>query len=245
MPADLSLRSFVRALLGGLVASRAGEHFTLANGRRIEARLVGPAVEAGALNADAHTCRAGAEARAWLRRGQLEQNAQAASHRVLVDLAGREVDAAESPLARLAIGKAPFLEPHHVEAGERVRRLVERAGLQPRMTMTYSASRVAGLAHHKNDISDMAVDARRALAEMHRVLPADCAGVVLDVCGFLKGLQQVEFERGWPRRSAKLVLRIGLEQLALHYGLSAVAVVRAHGRNRAWVPEDARPTSWD
>jgi hypothetical protein len=244
MPADLSPRSFVRALLGGAVAERVGDRLMLPDGRTIAVALLAPAFESGALSEDGRACRTTLQARAWLKRTQLDEDAQAARRQV-VTVDERLVNAAESPLARLAIGKSPFLEPHHVEAGERVRRLVERAQLRSRVTMTYSASRVAGSPHHKNDISDMAVDARRAVAEIHRVLPADCSGVVLDVCGFLKGLQEVEWERGWPRRSAKLVLRIGLEQLALHYGLYAVAVGKARAGGHAWLPDGARPSSWD
>ena len=90
----------------------------------------------------------------------------------------------------------------------------------------------------------MAADARRDLARLHAVLPHDCAGVVLDVCGLLKGLQEVERDRGWPRRSAKLVLRIGLEQLAQHYGLGAAARGAETRRKRSWLGEGAgRPNS--
>jgi hypothetical protein len=91
------------------------------------------------------------------------------------------------------------------------------------------------------EIGDMAADARKALAEISRVLPLDCAGVVLDVCGLMKGLQVVESERGWPRRSAKLVLRIGLEQLASHFGLAPQAVGAARRRDRVWMGEGAKP----
>jgi hypothetical protein len=171
----------------------------------------------------------------------------AAQHRLIRNSAdGTIINLAESPLSRLASGEAAFLEPHHVEAGERVRRLVERAQLQPRLTMTYSAERTAGNRQQiASDISDMAADARRAVADIHRVLPRDCAGVVMDVCGLLKGLQEVERERGWPRRSAKLVLRIGLEQLAQSYGLGPFAVGRATGRSRTWMGEGARPERFE
>ncbi len=242
MPADVAFSSFVRGLLSGAIATRMSDAFVLPNGRSAGIDLVDRAVGEGALFGDGETCRANGATSAWLKRMKLEAGAPAAR---LTPAAVPQIDIAESPLTRLAAGKYPFLEPHHVEAGERVRRLVEKAQLQPRVTMTYSASRSAGHGLDKNDISDMAADARRAVAEIHRVLPRDCAGVVLDVCGFLKGLQQVEWERGWPRRSAKLVLRIGLEQLALHYGLSAAAVGALSARRRAWIDEGARPTSWD
>ena len=83
------------------------------------------------------------------------------------------------------------------------------------------------------------------LDDIHRRLPAECAGVVFDVCGWLKGLQEVERDRGWPRRSAKLVLRIGLDHLAEHYGLSPVAVGRSGSRPRGWMEDGARPDRFE
>jgi len=102
--------------------------------------------------------------------------------------------------------------------------------------MSYSEAHIAGGkgANHAGDMTDLAADARKALARIHEALPRDCAEVVLDVCGLEKGLQQVETERGWPRRSAKLVLRIGLDRLAEVWGMGAVAVGR-EGRSRAWM----------
>jgi hypothetical protein len=166
-----------------------------------------------------------------------------AQHRIAgVDREGRAVNLAESPLSRLVVGERAFLEPHHLEAAERVRALVERAQLQPRMTMSYSGASTGGKRQHNGaaDISDFAVDARRALDQIHRELPADCAGVVMDVCGWLKGLQEVERDRGWPRRSAKLVLRIGLEQLAQHFGFGPYAVGKTRVSQRGWM-EGERP----
>jgi hypothetical protein len=176
----------------------------------------------------------------WLKRLMLEADAYAAQHReVAPGPEGVTLNLAESPLARLASssgGEPAFLERHQVEAGERVRRLVERARLNPRLTMSYSAAHVAsGGPGHAGDLTDMAADARRALAGIHRALPRDCAEVVLDVCGLEKGLQQVETERGWPRRSAKLVLRIGLDRLAEVWGMGAVAIGRESGGQRSWM----------
>jgi hypothetical protein len=108
--------------------------------------------------------------------------------------------------------------------------------------MSYSSDRAGGEGvGHATDLSDMAADARRILAAIHEALPRDCAGVVLDVCGLSKGLQTIEAERGWPRRSAKLVLRIGLEQLARYFGLTAEATGAENRRPRRWLGDGARP----
>lgn len=241
-PSKAALR-FVRALLPDGAATAEGEGFSVErDGRRVslaqgEARAL---VSEGVIDADAEGCRANHGTAQWLKRQLLEDDAFAAQHRV----AGRRADGtllnlAESPLARLALatGEAEaFLRPHQVEAGERLRRLVERAQLQPRLTMSYSAAHTASKgAGHAGELGDMAADARKALAELHRQLPRDCAEVALDVCGFGKGLQQIETERGWPRRSAKLVLRIALDRLAEVYGIDEAAVGVETRRRRAWM----------
>ena len=247
MSPSAELQRFARSLLQGASATRTGERYVAADGRSASARDVAALISAGVLDGDSLGCRANTETAGWLRRMQLERDAFAAQHRVPgpTRRGGPDVNLAESPLARLAGGPGPdggYLERHHVEAGERVRRLVDRARLQPRLTMSYAASNAVGGTHNgAADIPDLAADARKALAELHRVLPRDCAGVVLDVCGLLKGLQQVERERGWPRRSAKLVLRIGLEHLAQHYGLAPVAVGAESRRPRRWMDAGARP----
>ena len=233
---------FVRALLPtGEAARDASGAFRLGTGDGF-ATLAGPDVRdlvaSGVLVATPDGCRASPEALPWLRRQLVDIDPHAAQQRRQAP-GGVTLNLAESPLARLAVPgpgeTAPFLMPHQVEAGERVRRLAARAQLQPRLTMSYNPAHTAtaggGSAH---ELSDMAADARRQLSEIARVLPRDCADVVLDVCGLLKGLQLVESERRWPRRSAKLVLRIGLEQLAGHFGLAAVAVGRP-GRQRHWM----------
>ncbi len=246
MRPETALYRFMRGLLGGATAVREGDFFTLADGRRMAAAVVLDLIAGGALAGDAHHCTATNETGWWVKRFRLDADEFAAQHRIAGKAAdGAELNLAEGPLARLAAGEAAFLERHQVEAGERVRKLVERAQLQPRVTMTYSASRTAGPQRAKNDISDMAADARRAVADIHRLLPRDCAGVVMDVCGLLKGLQEVERDRGWPRRSAKLVLRIGLEQLAQHYGYGPFAVGVSSRRPHRWMGEGARPERFE
>lgn len=238
-----SLLHFVRGLLAGQTATLSKSHYTTPDGRRGAKSDVRALIEAGALAGNDTTCQANRETRGWLKRTMIDCDAFQAQHRLTErDADGRQVNLKESPLARLAMGEAAFLERHHVEVGERVRRLVERAQLRQRTTMNYSG--VAGDQNGRGagaDLSDLAADARKAVAEIHRSLPAECAGVVLDVCGWLKGLQDVERERGWPRRSAKLVLRIGLDQLAHIYGVGPYAVGKQSAKPRAWLAEGARP----
>ncbi len=235
---------FVRALLGSECAERNGEMFAIvAKGMTIglPAPEVRDLVAHGAIDGGERTCHANAATAQWLKRQMLDADAFAAQHRVeAVTPEGTTLDLAESPLSRLASAGpdgAAFLRPHQVEAGERFRHLVARTQLQPRLTMSYSAAHTAGGrgASRAADIGDTAAEARKRLAELYRQLPRDCAEVVLDVCGFAKGLQQVETERGWPRRSAKLVLRIGLDRLAELYGLSESATGAEVARRRAWM----------
>lgn len=217
--ASRARQRFVRALLAGAELRRHDDGVEAA-GVAIGLEVFRALVADGVLD---HMGRARPEARSWLRRQICEEDAFAAQHRLeTVAADGLRLNLDESPLGRLATGKTPFLARHQVEAGERVRRLWERAQMQPRLTMSYAGARVAGGRGRAGiaEISDLAADARRQLAQLHEALPADCAAAVIDVCGLLKGLQQVEIERGWPRRSAKLVLRIGLEQAAVFFRLT-------------------------
>lgn len=123
--------------------------------------------------------------------------------------------------------RADFLAPHHLEAAARFEALFRRAQLPPRLTMSYDPAHVGG--RRRDDpgttqIGDSAAEARLVLGRIAGRLPAECWGVLFDVCGLGKGLQQVETERRWPRRSAKLVLRISLDQLAAQFGLSESAI---------------------
>lgn len=235
---------FVRGLIAGEVGRLDGDAYVTTSGRSAPVGDIRTLIQSGALVGDAGECRAGTETAAWLKRAMIDGDTFQAQHRVDgIDREGRQVNLGESPLSRLVSGDRAFLEPHQIEAGERVRGLVERAQLRTRTTMNYSGEATGGRRQRNaaETVTDMAVDARRALDGIHRALPVECAGVVMDVCGWLKGLQQVERERGWPRRSAKLVLRIGLEQVAQKMGLGPHAVGRERVPQRSWLEEGARP----
>ncbi|MVS97598.1 DUF6456 domain-containing protein [Devosia marina] len=132
-----------------------------------------------------------------------------------------------------------FLEPHHIEAARLLGRSFEQALLRQRVTMSYDPTRIGskGSAQGRAELSGAVEDARRRLARLAQGIPSDCWGVLTDICVYDKGLQQIETERRWPRRSAKLVLRIGLEQLAQLMGLDAAATGRNRFRTQSWLPE--------
>jgi hypothetical protein len=256
MPAsNLRLLRFVRALLAGGTGRRDGEHFTIEQAAcrpiRHAAAPILALISDGVLAGDEAACRATPATAGWLKRQLLDEAPYAGQHRLTaISGDGTEHNLAESPLMRLGRpsgGEGAFLDAAQVEAGERLRRLVERAQLQGRVTMSYSPTHsvAGGQRSRAAEAGDVAIDARRRLDAIARQLPADCFGVALDVCGFLKGLQQVELERGWPRRSAKLVLRIALDQLAQYFGLSAAAEGAESQRPHKWLGEGARPTVFE
>jgi hypothetical protein len=136
----------------------------------------------------------------------------------------------------------PFLLPHHIEAARRLAHAFERARLRQRVTMSYDPTRTGGRSSGspvQGALSAGAADARKQLADIAAVMPADCWAVLFDICGLDRGLQDVEQARDWPRRGGKLVLRIALSHLATHYGLDAEARGRDTQRQRHWLPERA------
>lgn len=196
-------------------------------------------------------------AAAWLKRHANPDMPFRSQHGVLgtMQLGGKEgetvlVNMDESPVGALARprgkGAKPWLGADAVSAAERLRRDFEMGQLQPRVTANWSASvkggRRAGGGAGLTDLTDMALAARIRFDNAMRAVGPELSGLLLDVCCLLKGLETVERERQWPARSAKLVLRIALESLARHYGLSASATGKAgSGRLRHWGADDYRP----
>jgi len=173
-------------------------------------------------------------------------SAFADQHRQLTDVAeiGRvQRNHAESPLNRLAHarGGRVFIDKTQLAAGERLRADFEHAQLRQRVTASWDQSHVAqrGVSPPKSsEPTDRALDAR---ARFHAALDAvgpEFAGVLVDVCCFLKGLEQVESERGWPRRSAKVLLGAALQALDRHYNPPPEP---RRVRQRHWGSDDYRP----
>jgi len=154
------------------------------------------------------------------------------------------VDAAESPLAWLARRKSrdgrALIEPAQFQAGERLRSDFTRALMMPRVTSNWTSSvaqdrRACGA----TTFSDAAVAARQRVRHALDAVGPELSGLLLDVCCFLKGLEDVERERGWPSRSAKVVLQLGLDRLARHYGYGSEARGADRAHVRTWLAPDA------
>ncbi|MEP0323502.1 DUF6456 domain-containing protein [Bauldia litoralis] len=192
--------------------------------------------------------------RAFLRRRLCEGGGFAEQHRTLesavVDdgMGGRQPvtrNADESPLTRLrrTTGRngKPLIDDAEFAAGERLRADYTRAQLMPRVTADWSSAipggrRGGGMA----DLADAAIGARRRVEQALAAVGPEFAGVLVDFCCFLKGIEEIEKERCWPVRSAKLVLRLALASLARHYGLTVSARGSRSGI-RHWGSDDYRP----
>jgi hypothetical protein len=167
---------------------------------------------------------------------------------VTVDGVEAEVlrDCEESPLAWLARRKdkagQPLIAPHQFTAGERLRADFTRANMTPRLTVDWSGAVSSGRGGGSRDpaaFAEAVVAAKERLTRALNAAGPELSGILLDVCCFLKGLETVERERGWPARTAKVVLGLALDRLARHYGLVAEARGPERSRMRAWSADAA------
>ena len=154
------------------------------------------------------------------------------------------VDETESPLAWLARrrgrdGRA-LIEVHQLQAGERLRAEFTRAQLMPRTTSNWESPISAGRRGERaGSFTETTIAARQRVRAALDGAGPEFAGLLLDVCCFLKGLEDIERDRAWPARSAKVVLQLALDRLARHYGYAPVARGSAHAAVRTWLADDA------
>lgn len=155
----------------------------------------------------------------------------------------------ESPLAWLRQRKdkagRPLISATEYDAGERLRADFWFAQMTPRTTAAWDAAS-PGLSDRRSapgagiELVDRVVDARRRVSSALAAVGPELAGVLIDVCCHLKGLELSERASGWPKRSGKIILQIALKALARHYGLESEARPST-GRIRHWGSAGYRP----
>jgi Domain of unknown function (DUF6456) len=201
---------------------------------------------------------------AWLRRRAAGADPWRGQHLALETMAIETTDGGraevtvvvnESPLAwlrhRRGADGRPLVSETQFTAGERLRADFERGNLGPRVTADWSRGSLGRRQRGSGgspgggaaEFADAVVTARGRVDAVLKDLGPDLGGLLLDVCCFLTGIEDAERRRGWPRRSAKVVLGIALDRLAAHYGLSD----SARGRDRSrhilhWGDEGYRPS---
>jgi hypothetical protein len=160
---------------------------------------------------------------------------------------------AESPLAWLARRKdkdgQPLLTGAEFDAGEKLRADFWFAQMTPKTTANWSLLLSGGGGSKGSpdigpDMRDSVVAAKERVKRALAAVGPDLAGVLIDVCCHLKGLEASEKACGWPQRSGKIILQIALRQLARHYGMlsserTATADHPVHVRH--WGTADYRP----
>ena len=155
------------------------------------------------------------------------------------------VNDSESPLAWLARRKgrdgSSMITSRQFIAGEKLRADFTRASMAPRVTANWGAptgGRPRGSGRNPAEMTDVMVASRQKVSQALDACGPEFSGLLMDVCCFLRGLEDIERERKWPARSAKVVLQLGLDRLARHYGFAG----EARGGTpslRTWLAEDA------
>jgi hypothetical protein len=163
-----------------------------------------------------------------------------------------EVNVAESPIAWLARRHdkdgQPLISQAEFDAGERLRADFWFAQMTPRVTANWSAAAPSatprrGVPGTGSDMQDSVIAAAERVRRALGAVGPELAGVLIDVCCHLKGLEEAERRAGWPQRCGKIVLRLALTSLARHYGLlRRDEGARAEaGRVRHWGADGYRP----
>ena len=148
------------------------------------------------------------------------------------------VNDSESPLAWLARRKGrdgrAMISAEQFLAGERLRAEFTRANMSPRVTSSWEEPSGRSSGGGAGAMTDLIVASRQRMQQAMAASGPEFSGLLMDVCCFLRGLEDVERERGWPPRSGKVMLQLALDRLARHYGLVSEVRGRDSARIRAW-----------
>ncbi len=164
------------------------------------------------------------------------------------------VNDAESPLAWLyrrrdKDGKA-LISEEEFAAGERLRADFWFAQMTLRVTTSWGGEGFSSRRERRAapgagiELQDRIIVARERVRTALQSVGPELAGILIDVCCHLRGLEEAERAVGWPQRSGKVVLQLALKRLARHYGLIPAGDPDGAERSRVrhWGAEDYRPT---
>ena len=117
----------------------------------------------------------------------------------------------------------PLISAEQLASGERLAADLWRARLTPRVTSAWTGLPGDGSGRRSApgagiDIADAIIAAKSRVERALKAVGAELAGPLIDVCGHMLGIDDIERLNGLPIRSGKLLLRTALTQLARHYG---------------------------
>lgn len=249
-------RRLLRQMLGGAVLQRIeGADFVLVLGahkpksgqslRRIEAELVIHCAARGLLQADAAGgYRISPAGGAWLQRqvwaGTVQQG-YAAQHRNMIEAdivepasgaVRHSINAHAAPLTFLC--QRGLIDATERMAGEKLARDFYLAQLSGRLTVDWQAPLTRSRRSAASPLPEAVLAAKQRLREALVAVGPELSGVLMDLCCLEQGLEATEKRLGWPRASAKVVLRLALARLARHYGLG---MGRQSAPIEGWCPE--------
>ena len=187
----------------------------------------------------------------WIKRAFAETDPFATQHRIedqraIVAPDGSlnmlTVNDGESPLGWLFRRTGPdgrgLITEWQFKAGERLRSDFTLAQLNPRLGVDFTAPVVAGRRGAKSEtLSETVLAAKQRFTRALAAVGPGLSDLLFDVCCHLTGLEAAEKQKGWPQRSAKIVLQIALDRLAAHYGIGPV--IGTGSRLRSWAAEDS------
>jgi hypothetical protein len=249
--------AYLKPMLGGAEVFSPRNNFAAAVAR-IDDKAFVEAVAAGLLNENAsgfwELSEKGVAAMRAARSGSTATETGMAAASVPQPGAAPAINPAESPLAWLSRRRAkdgiPLLSAAQFEAGERLRADFWFAQMTPRVTASWNPA--ASSRRERRSAPGAGVELQdhvvAAKERVHRALNAvgpELAGILIDVCCHLKGLEDAERAFGWPQRSGKVVLQLALTRLARHYGLTTDGGETCSPRRRIrhWATPDYRPTT--
>lgn len=180
------------------------------------------------------------QGRAFAARAAADAAPFRSQHGEVVDLGGglrrERQGSALDALARLTgAGGQAYLSATEREAAARLESDFERAHFRPRLTLDIATAPRSGApdGDMASRLSASALDARRRVMDALDAAGPGISDMLFETVCLSRGLNEAERALGWPQRAGKAVVRLGLQRLAEHYGLTSGG--RRPGRIEAWM----------